>query len=464
MSFYLKLTAMLSCALLLGACGGASDSPAPIQNIQVTLQPQTAEIRIGGHVFFNSSVSGDNKAVSFAVDETGGGTILPSGEYTAPSQPGTYHVTVTSQADPSKKARATIFVGAYENRVTAANNMPGGRSHHATAVLMDHSILFIGGTTNDVFRFRPQNSQFELVDTKLSGRRFAHTVSALDDGRVLVLGGETSQTASQSAITDIPEIYEPLVGPISALTSKMVEGRRSHTATALQNGRLLIVGGKKSQSGIAVGVSSSEIFDRRTQAFVSGPTLPSVRFSHTATLLKDGRVLIAGGDMDCGTTCPIASSLIYDPAAGAFLNTGNLNEPRFSHSATLLQDGRVLIAGGYTLTGIPALITEASTYDIYDPSTGLFTSAGPMREPRAFHTATLLNDGRVLIAGGQDSFSNATDATETFDPRNGIALQGPQMTTARVFHSAHLLPDGRVLIVGGLPNSATPLATAEFFY
>jgi hypothetical protein len=129
-----------------------------------------------------------------------------------------------------------------------------------------------------------------------------------------------------------------------------------------------------------------------------------------------------------------------------------------------LQDGRVLIAGGYTLTGSPAFITDASTYEIYDPSTGLFTSAGTMREPRAFHTATLLNDGRVLITGGQDSFSNATDATETFDPRNGIALQGPLMSTARVFHSAHLLPDGRVLIVGGLPNSATPLATAEFFY
>jgi hypothetical protein len=115
----------------------------------------------------------------------------------------------------------------------------------------------------------------------------------------------------------------------------------------------------------------------------------------TATLMMNGKVLVAGGDVGDGDGASFIAEL-YDPATGAFSNTGNMTAGRGQHSATLLPDGAVLFAGGHNV------IELATTTEIYDPLKGAFSRAASMPFARELHNATLLNDGRVLIAGGDD--------------------------------------------------------------
>jgi len=177
--------------------------------------------------------------------------------------------------------------------------------------------------------------------------------------------------------------------------------------------------------------------------------MSTTRWTHTATLLGTGKVLVAGGTDLNGS--PLASTDLYDPSAKAFSQTGNLNVARSSHTATLLPDGRVLIAGGGTASA-----------ELYNPSTGLFTITGSMSKARSGHTATLLKDGTVLIAGGSG------DATaEIFNPASGtFTPSANNMTAARSFHTATLLNSGQVLLVGGedssLANTPT-LSSAEIY-
>src|SRR5262249_25126043 len=154
------------------------------------------------------------------------------------------------------------------------------------------------------------------------------------------------------------------------------------------------------------------------------------RFLHTSTLLADGSVLIAGGDSAFGALSAIESSAeLYDPAMGRFAATGAMTTPRDGHTATLLPDGRVLLAGGP-----PAPAGTLASAELYDPSTGTFPATGSMATPRFFHTATLLADGRVLIAGGVCSqrtpgIPGAPSRTRQ-TARVSVRQKGPIMTTA----------------------------------
>jgi hypothetical protein len=166
------------------------------------------------------------------------------------------------------------------------------------------------------------------------------------------------------------------------------------------------------------------------------------REGHTATLLPNGKVLIAGGISQSGPTArSVSSAELYDPSTGSFSATGSMSVPRVSHTATLLPDGRVLITGGHAGLDIQASAPSTTT-ELYDPGAGAFTSAAPMSVPRSSHTATLLNNGKVLIAGG------GTGMAELYDPVAGVFTPTGNMTTASwSSHLATLLVDGRVLIV-----------------
>src|SRR5208282_4987187 len=141
----------------------------------------------------------------------------------------------------------------------------------------------------------------------------------------------------------------------------------------------------------------------------TGGSLSTARYQHTATLLNNGLVLMAGGYGSSGAA--LAGAELYNPATGVFtLTTGSLNTPRYSHTATLLPSGLVLIAGGYNSGGY---LTSA---ELYDPTTQTFTPAGSLNTARDLHTATLLNNGMVLIAGGVDSSGLATTSAELYNP------------------------------------------------
>jgi hypothetical protein len=191
----------------------------------------------------------------------------------------------------------------------------------------------------------------------------------------------------------------------------------------------------------------------------SHPTgdLTTKRALHTATLLSSGQVLLAGGWDGTTLNSKLASAELYEPANGTFTATGPLNTARSEHTATVLNDGRVLIVGGEDSGG-----SYLQYCELYLPDKGIFVPAGSMQVPRYMHTATLLNNGKVLVAGGFNGYTYSSDA-ELYDPTtNSFALAG-SMVIGRFKASATLLGDGTVLVAGGGINSLYLLMSAEIY-
>jgi hypothetical protein len=243
-----------------------------------------------------------------------------------------------------------------------------------------------------------------------------------------------------------------------------VEGqiaRDSHTATLLQSGDVLLAGGETgwSPNGNAYGNpepidSASAEVDQVSSELSVGATgsMLTAREGHTASLLNDGRVLITGGVFSLSASPwweALDDSEVFDPALGKFTSVGSMASGRYGHTSTLLQDGKVLITGG----GYPL---GSNTAELFDPATGTFSAAGNMAVQRGGHTATLLPDGKVLITG------NSTIA-EVYDPSTGLFSQTGSMSIARQWHTATLLPNGTVLIAGGYVVGSGSIDTTEIY-
>ena len=235
-------------------------------------------------------------------------------------------------------------------------------------------------------------------------------------------------------------------------TGSMVTGRANHSATLLKDGRVLVTGGLVAFRPLgSTSTASAELYDPTVGTFSSTGSMGNPRYWHTATLLTNGKVLITGGHVGGGLGGP-ASAELFDPVSGTFAPTGDMASARSNHTATLLTNGKVLIAGGEDTNTVIALATA----ELFDPASGTFSPTGSMGTARAAHTATLLTSGKVLLTGGGNGNPIAT--AELYDPISGTFSPTGDMATARENQTATLLTTGKVLITGG----ATVL-TAEIF-
>ena len=334
-------------------------------------------------------------------------------------------------------SNGAVGAGAPGSSVLAAQGLPApgnGRSGQTATLQQDGTVLIVGGTgtggvlsTAVIYSYTNSSSDPTLNPTQgvftaiasptLNTARTGHTATLLRDGTVLVVGGNDGTNALGSA-----EIINPNVTPVTvtALTNGLNAARTGHTATLLSNGQVLILGGQAGGSP----VTSPEVYTPGTQSFanVAAGSLAVNRFGHTATLLADGQtILVAGGDVGSSATAELIS---YSSSGGTITNVGspaNLPAAISGHTATLLADGTVVITGGSTGgTSTPTVVlfqTPAAPLGTTFAQTNFVSlNASALQTARSSHTATLLDDGLVLVAGGIDAGGNTLSSAEVYTP------------------------------------------------
>jgi hypothetical protein len=288
----------------------------------------------------------------------------------------------------------------------------------------------------------------------LTEGRHEHTATVLSDGRVLVVGGLQERTSGSAALAPV-EVYDQ-VNQIWGLTGSLNTGRILHTTTLLPDGRVLVTGGRSIYSGPSL--ASAEIYDPVSGIWNFTSPLSVPRCGHSATLLDNGRVLVAGGRFSTYNPDVHASAEIYDPVSDSWNPTGSLNTPRESHSATLLNNGQVLVINGYFQSYLDSA-------EVYDPVSGSWSEIdSPLSCHGVGHSATVLSDGKVLVVGGAcGGPSGITADAEIYDPITSDWNATTGLPQVREIHTATLLPDGRVLIVGG-DDGGTPRYASTLTY
>jgi len=373
-------------------------------------------------------------------------TRLPSGEVLivgGSGGAGAHGATATAETfDPvTKTFRAT------------AGTLAKARAFHTATLMSDGTVLIVGGTGTDAYDlsevelYDPATRRFTTVATLSTKRsnhtavRIAGTSTTSDD--VLITGGK-GPDGTTSSVEIIA--YDPSLKTATVRTAPpLSEARQNHTATRLQNGRVLIVGGTGADAQPVAGVELWNGF-----VFSGAGQLNHSRRNHHATLLPTGQVLIAGG-LDLRAVAPTE---LYTPGSGVN-DVGNLVTPRFYSTAVGLRTGQVLYLGGFDATETNVL----KQVELYDP---FWAGVGPMSEGRQDHSATLLQDGRVLLAGGGDGGSGARSTAELFDPLTAT-FSTVGMIDPRTKHAAAALANGSVLLAGGQGGSTGFLSSAEIF-
>lgn len=349
---------------------------------------------------------------------------------------------------PEDEAPGASPTGRWEEAADLAT-IRGGTT---AAVLRDGTVLVAGGGVGSIVL--PAAETFDAGAGRwrpappLAQPRRGHQAVVLGDGRVLVVGGIASGTVLASA-----EVYHPASGWLPA--GAMSVPRLGHSLTLLADGRVLAAGGTSldAPGGSEQGprpVASAEIYDPASGTWTAAGSMAVPRFEHTATLLGDGRVLMAGG-LGPGPRglAPSASTEVYDPAATAFVRTTDLTEARTNHAAVALSDRSVLVVGGAGGANGDVALPSA---EVFDPRQGNWRRVEALREGRTGHTATRLADGRVLVAGGESVAGGARRAMATAEVFEPAATRWRPAGAGRCPGSeqvAVLLADGSVLVVGG---------------
>ncbi|WP_241495781.1 kelch repeat-containing protein [Paraburkholderia monticola] len=255
-----------------------------------------------------------------------------------------------------------------------------------------------------------------------------------------------SNSAGSVTVHIVIGVDDPVTGEWTPADS-MNQARFRHTATLLPNGQVLVAGGTRKQA-----TASAELYDPVANTWTSTANLSQARQSHSATLLQDGRVLLAGG-FKTGAGSEQSSAELYDPATGSWSPTGSMTDARDLHTATLLPNGLVLVAGGEGKAG------ALSSAELYNPATGSWSPTGGMAQARFSHTATMLANGLVLVVGGS-SDSGVLSSAELYNPATGTWSPTGSLSQVRTDFATALLPDGTVLAIAGTDGN-TELSSAE---
>ena len=360
---------------------------------------------------------------------------------------------------------------------TATGEMTTGRYLQTATILPDGSVLIVGGRGEEASGPGRSLASAETYDATtgswtaiqdMANRRSAHTATLLPDGRVLAAGGYDDFEALGSA-----ELYDPATGTWTA-TANLIEARGYHTATLLADGRVLVAGGRSNDSSTGHALASAELYNPVTGSWSATGNMLAAHTFDAATLLSDGRVLVTGAAYRGYGLASGAGAELYDPSSGSWTATGTMVAAGAYQTATLLEDGKVLVAGGVAVAqmGCCAVISEApASAQLYDPTTGLWTATGAMAEARTYQTSTLLPDGQVLVTGGHRVAGGGTStfstdrglaSAELYDPTSGAWIAAGDLAGPRGLHAAVLLSDGRVLVAGGA-SAGQALRTAELY-
>jgi Bacterial Ig-like domain (group 2)/Galactose oxidase, central domain len=447
------------------AAAGAAVVAIPMPKI--TIDPVAVTLRPDGMRTFAATVSGlTNTAVNFTIQQSAGGLINSAGLYTAPAAGGFYNVVATSIDETTVTASATVTVTNSSSGFTPTGSLVEARGLHTATLLPDNKVLVAYGSNSSAYTnatgyvglssievYNAGTGTFTEIVGESGAGIYGHTGTLLQNGNVLLAGGFFNSVWDYGgSISDNGAgLYDSATGVFSG-TGNMTANRGDHTATLLADGKVLIAGGAD-QDSTGTGLASAELYDPSTGTFTRTGSMAVGRFLHTATLLQSGKVLIVGGALTSASD-PVATAEVYDPATGIFTMTHAMATAREQHTATLLADGRVLIVGGATSAGAA---DPTATAEVYDPSTGSFSVTGSMAEARTYHTATLLPSGKVLVVGGGDENSTA----EVYDPATGSFSVTGGMEIGRSGHTATLLPSGSVLVAGG--GIFAGLASAELY-
>ena len=387
-------------------------------------------------------------------------TSWSSGSITVavPTGATTGNVVVTVGGIASGGIGFTVLSGGF---VATTGQMTSALFGHTATQLTNGQILLAGGmSTSDVLntaQLYTSSSQTFAAASPMNVARWLHTATLLNDGTVLVAGGSS---LSNETTLNTAEIYDPVAGTFTLLPNTLNTARVGHTATLLSNGQVLIVGGYDPNTGI---VSDSELYDPTAQVFIDLGNTNTPRFHHTATLLQNGRVLVTGGETDPTPSGAYNTAEIFNPATGTFTPvSATMISAREGHAATPLNDGTVLITGG----DLPPN-GSLNSAEIYNPTSSTFTALSSlMTSPRIFHDSVLLNGGQVLLSGGEND-SNGTsvalNTAELYNPTTQAFKATPgNMLNLREHQTATLLNDGTVLEAGGT-DGTNIFNTAEIY-
>lgn len=445
-------TSKINTTLTSSAHPGGSNPTGNPSTGGISIFPATETLRIGGLRRFSGWDSGVGQYdVTWRLQEgAAAGTITADGLYTAPSTPGTFHLIATSSHNTSLSSTAPLTIVSV-GFATAAP-MASARVGHTATLLSDGSVLVAGGTSGanpSAELYIPASSSFISTSGAMVYPRSGHSAALLPNGWVLVVGGGDGH----GNFFKTAELFNPVTRSFSA-TGDLNQARTGATATSLPNGNVLIAGGQDASGNL---LSSAELYDMSTGVFTLTGSMRHPRSQHTATLLANGKVLMLGSMKET------EQAELYDSLSGIFATTGSLLQARAHHTATLLPNGNVLVAGGTQVMppgggGAPAAPVSLDSVEIYDPVQGVSRNAGRLLTARDSHSATLLANGTVLVAGGfvHDFDGDAQSEwytifrAEVFDPVASLSTAAASLEGDRAEHLATTLDHGKILITGGI--------------